>query len=1792
MKSKKPCGKLSCGPCGICNIQKFKYTHLCSIDSVDLISCIKSLCSEITDTTCICNGCRQKYYKKLKDPLYTPEKSRKKQNSTPCFLSIYLQCTSLAEVETQCSIEDFNEIFSLEAEAIPESIFICKSHRSTISNFHINKSIIYCAVCDCALKGKKYSSTNLADESFQKLSEINKTFQAGSENYLCPSCYRYALRIDKTAHSLEEIEDRLRSETFVVEDKAANIEGNIMQGLKETLLHLCEILKHKHSFLLSYAYDYYVNVMESICQSELECQRCVKTKTWLHSKISEIFNDVLCMHTSASRMGCFFYMKNLTFNHMLEQWHNSSSKVRALQKKLEEYSESKEKQSIPHVSDLSLQSQLCNVASTFNTRLHAQAKDITSHFVDNPTQLNEFQFESVKKLIDPFVWNSVVLLTASKDESRYFKNSTDLLTEEQVIYASDSTPAGMKKKHRRIVIVFLLQFILNEEYNYPLHVAIANIIKRLSHSSKLIHMMNRFGFSSSEDTLARFLQKIQDLRVQSGLLSCIDKSKMLCVSIDNIDVLSPFAAVTADKSRSWHGTSIMAQQPKPESEALCSYEYFDDNVKTHTSDVVQSHDDEGNTSQSTGKKPSVRRKLPLMKDLNIPSKRDFEPPVFKTYMRDRLSENIFCLSDDERQTAYNLLIEIVVYISQRYFILKESDTCVLPSFKLKLALKNEPNIEKSQFAYLYVLDEKADSPVTMKKALGVLYDTFQINKCTNHLVIAGDGATIKLLYDIKSEYGKALDWVIPFLGDWHVLKNFQEVLFKIFWDAGLKDVAKMSHKSSTLQSLASCSNFKRNHRFLIQVHEAVYMCQWQSFLEYRSGQEECVSNDEFKNSVSNVVSKLIHKHGKYHGIEEFKDAEMNFKEQMMPFMDQFIKYCNDMSEKYETFRFWNRFLNEDVLCYINLWIAIRQGNWNLRMAALKQMAALFHAFDRHNYSKLIPLHISSMHALPPHVFEHFKRGCFVSSIKGTNFASVAFDEGHEMLINKDVKTAFTHSLPKHMEQLVGTMEYQAQLVCQFEEQLGLNMYDNIHRDLQWSVTQSEFKNVTIYFDKFSNTKVFNLQQESSLFHAFSNAIATAVQQKSLLSYRKLGSESYESYYSVHILKQTSVQKPVQKKFRLKTFSKEKLRKKKVTDLEKENKLITQCYKRALAFSKETKTPVSDLCQYVEYPRAICTQDGLPHKGAKSVVYDFFQKRYTSNYQITTTSYNFVPNTCVIIEGMNIIYSSPLHNLRTFSDYAKFIVGRWIISFFKKGVCDVRILFDQVGTQGISPKDVERSRRDVRNGDDEMPVFVSLDDDVLLPKPWSSFLKIRENKHSLCRYLSNKFIELVQNEGLQRDQLFVTSGGFHVGVPTTSTWSGKSVNEHGIAPHNLIHNHEESDTQIWLHVFNTQCANVLVYSIDRDIGIISLPLDFGAKKVTVQYRAKIGDEKFLNINTLQSAIDNDSDLACLRDKGVNAKKCLQVLYISSGCDFVSFFAHIGKNTFFKVFFNNVRFITGGFTDTDGNLTQTNINVDSESGMLSFYRLILCTYFHANRACLHKYNSVIDLYNSIDLQNAVEHHHTALDIVRTASWKGTYEDELLPSNSSLSLHWLRSCWVSTVWGNACSPRFDYPNITMYGYNVSNENGSSKVSIVWDTDENISRIRKNVLYLTRGCGCKKSKCKKKICKCFKAGKKCGPGCQCKDCENVICADSSSNVAIIEDVDSQSSDDSDIEDDNDENQAQSGETEFVSSAQDILSLPDDISLNEYLSDSEHRFEMHDGSMSEYETEMDETTDIDEMFL
>ena len=59
---------------------------------------------------------------------------------------------------------------------------------------------------------------------------------------------------------------------------------------------------------------------------------------------------------------------------------------------------------------------------------------------------------------------------------------------------------------------------------------------------------------------------------------------------------------------------------------------------------------------------------------------------------------------------------------------------------------------------------------------------------------------------------------VPFIGDWHLLSNFQSVLMKVYFDAGLRDLAETAEfHDETLSSLAECSNFKR---FILQAWEA------------------------------------------------------------------------------------------------------------------------------------------------------------------------------------------------------------------------------------------------------------------------------------------------------------------------------------------------------------------------------------------------------------------------------------------------------------------------------------------------------------------------------------------------------------------------------------------------------------------------------------------------------------------------------------------------------------------------------------------------------------------------------------------------------------------------------------------------------------------------------------------------------------------------------------------------------------------------------------------------------------
>ena len=105
------------------------------------------------------------------------------------------------------------------------------------------------------------------------------------------------------------------------------------------------------------------------------------------------------------------------------------------------------------------------------------------------------------------------------------------------------------------------------------------------------------------------------------------------------------------------------------------------------------------------------------------------------------------------------------------------------------------------------------------------------------------------------------------------------------------------------------------------------------------------------------------------------------------------------------------------------------------MAAIKSMAALFTAFDRPNYHKLIPQHIVSMLTLPQEILSHLKNGGFTVSIKGRPCHNVAIDKAHEMCINKECKEYITRPSADYINRTAMFLLVPAKAMKNIEAQL-------------------------------------------------------------------------------------------------------------------------------------------------------------------------------------------------------------------------------------------------------------------------------------------------------------------------------------------------------------------------------------------------------------------------------------------------------------------------------------------------------------------------------------------------------------------------------------------------------------------------------------------------------------------------------------------------------------------------------------------------------------------------------------
>jgi hypothetical protein len=303
-----------------------------------------------------------------------------------------------------------------------------------------------------------------------------------------------------------------------------------------------------------------------------------------------------------------------------------------------------------------------------------------------------------------------------------------------------------------------------------------------------------------------------------------------------------------------------------------------------------------------------------------------------------------------------------------------------------------------------------------------------------------------------------------------------------------------------------------------------------------------------------------------------------------------------MAESDPNWKFWDEYVSLNALSYIALFASIRSGNWTLRLASIKLMAPIFSAFDRPTYRKLIPQHLADCLLLPNTIQEKFAKGGFVVSITGQAWHSVGIDEAHEMLVNRDCKSAVVHPNKEFISRMALYFPHRSKVMQKFRNQVNPNHTLEGH-DHNKKQPKKARENIQAMKELLAKSDTLPLQTTDCMLlrNGFTSTNATSAQQSDLINFRNIGQNDFDAYVE-HVYLRTGNTKASVKLNRLKTFSTtpRNVTKHQYARLQAEKKHVTQCLKKRLLYTQMTKGTLPHE-QYLELPRAIADASGIPQK---------------------------------------------------------------------------------------------------------------------------------------------------------------------------------------------------------------------------------------------------------------------------------------------------------------------------------------------------------------------------------------------------------------------------------------------------------------------------------------------------------------------------------------------------------------------------------------------------------------------
>ena len=350
------------------------------------------------------------------------------------------------------------------------------------------------------------------------------------------------------------------------------------------------------------------------------------------------------------------------------------------------------------------------------------------------------------------------------------------------------------------------------------------------------------------------------------------------------------------------------------------------------------------------------------------------------------------------------------------------------------------------------------------------------------------------------------------------------------------------------------------------------------------------------------------------------------------------------------------------------------------------------------------------------------------------------------------------------------------------------------------------------------------------------------------------------------------------------------------DVQSQNKM----FRIQIAWANENDVLMDDLKQFVTntLPRSLSTIDGLPYKGQKSKILTVYKSRYPDAFLVNLKLSEF---DVIIIGAMFVIYHPPLRSYNTFAEYLQHVFVRNILCYYGYGIEAVHICFDEQSFEFVSPKELESSRRDSDKFENPFVQNFELEPESLLPSDWKKFLNIRENKKSLINLACSEFLKIGMKK-LKQNQKLVIGGGFSACGISKAVISNKVV-----SLMDLNSNIHEGDSRVWFHAFAESKLKIIILSADNDTYHIGLSLlnKYPNKHICVALNTQF--ETVIDMNKLAILMKYDHDFISITDFITSV---IPVLFVATGCDYVSFFKGHTKQSFFYTLTKHAEFISGG------------------------------------------------------------------------------------------------------------------------------------------------------------------------------------------------------------------------------------------------------------------------------------------